>query len=393
MDGRPVQKRWVAHDRQGLSGPHLDPKPSLRLWPGQSDARSAALGRVGGSSMIQLDGSAGEGGGQILRTALSISLITRSPFTIRNIRANRPKRGLRPQHVAAVEAAAQLGKATVEGARVGARELTFVPDNEYAARDLTIDIGTAGATALVLQTLHLPIALRAAQTVEIRLKGGTFNAAAPSFPFLESTWRETLAAIGLNVSISSRAAGFYPMGGGSIQTVIEPGRPRASTFRERGPLHAIRGVSGVLNLHRSRVAERMRDTANELLAAHGHAAEIDLQQWQGVGFGASLSLSALYDDGIRRTFVGLGERGKPAEAVAEEAVAELIDFDSSTGVVDPHTADQLLLPLALAEGSSSFSTTAVTPHLRTNADTIMAFLDRRIRVAVQESGVGLVAIE
>ncbi|HWE35214.1 MAG TPA: RNA 3'-terminal phosphate cyclase [Isosphaeraceae bacterium] len=326
--------------------------------------------------LVTLDGSRGEGGGQILRTALTLSLVTGRPFRIVKVRQNRDKPGLRPQHLAAVEAAATLGAAEVAGAAIGSRDVTFRP-GPYEARDLSIDIGTAGSTAMVLQTLHLPLALRAQGPVRLTLTGGTFNTKAPSFPFLDETWRRLLAAIGMPVTLAMPSAGYYPRGGGRLEAWIEPAKPRPWTYLERGALTRIVGVAGITNLHD--VRPRMRNQALERLEARGLTADIGLVEWPGVGQGAAIALTAEHD-GLPATFVGLGARGKPAEAVADEAVDELLDYLDSEGAIDPHSADQILLPLALAEGRSEYTVAAVTEHLRTNVETIRAFLDRPITI-------------
>ncbi len=382
--GPGASRRWVAHGRHDvLSRPRRSvgegPSPELRLVSTSSSGR-----------MIELDGSRGEGGGQILRTALSLSLITGKPFRITRIRANRDVPGLRPQHAAAVEAAAKLGSAEVRGGAIGSKELTFRP-GEVSAADFTHDIGTAGSTALVLQTIALPIALKAVKAVRVSLKGGTFNLAAPSFPFLETCWRAHLAGLGVSIGLTMPAAGFYPQGGGRVEAWIEPARPKSRTIRDRGPLQAVRGEAGVCRLGRGAVAERMRDRAVALLADRGIEAEVRLVEWDGPAPGAALSLTADHEH-TRASFVGLGARGKPAEAVAAEAVAQLLAFEDAQGAVDPHSADQLLLPLALAEGPSEYTVTEVTEHLRTNVHTIRAFLDREIRVVEDDGGGGRVVI-
>ncbi len=342
------------------------------------------------SGRITLDGSKGEGGGQILRTALSLAMITGRPFQIRNIRANRDKPGLRPQHLAAVEAAALLCGAEVSGGSVGSRELIFRP-GPIQTRDLEFAIGTAGATTLVLQTLHLPIALNADRPVRIAITGGTFNLKAPSYPFLESCWRSHLAAIGLPIALSMPTAGFYPRGGGRIEAWIEPATPRPLTRIERGPLTRVWGVAGISNLRHHDIANRLRTRAVDLLAERGIEADIGLTDWPSPGQGAALALTAEHAYGLA-TFVGLGERGKAAEAVAAEAVAELLAFEDSSGAVDLHTADQILLPLALASGRSEYTVSEVTEHLRTNAATIQAFLDRAIAIDEFEGGSGRVVV-
>ncbi len=387
-------RRWRAH---GAHGPDSTATPhrGIRPWAkatGRAELRVMAAETndpQGEPKPVRLDGSRGEGGGQILRTALTLALLTGRPFRMSKIRANRDKPGLRPQHRTAVDAAAELGHAHVIGASVGSRELTFRPA-PYESRDLTIDIGTAGSTGLVLQTLHLPLALRASGPVRVVLAGGTFNPKAPAYLFLESTWRGYLAAFGMPMALTMPAAGFYPRGGGQLEAWIEPATPRAWVQTDRGPLRRVRGIAGVANL-RDDIARRMRDRAVDRLEAHGLAdgvdIEIELVQWSSPGQGAALSLTAEYDGTtIPATFVGLGERGKPSEAVADEAVDQLLAFEAVPGAaVDPHSADQVLLPLAFAPGRSEFTVSEVTEHLRTNVDTIAAFLDRSITIEAPEA--------
>jgi RNA 3'-terminal phosphate cyclase (ATP) len=374
--GRPVgTRRWVSHARhESPTAPHRRPH---RIGPGPGARETLAVSSS--TRLITLDGSKGEGGGQILRTALSLSLLTGRPFRIVKVRANRDKPGLRPQHLTAVEAAAALGGAEVSGGSVGSRDLTFRP-GEYTPRDLRVDIGTAGSTCLVLQTLHLPLALRAEQPVRVALTGGTFNVSAPSFPFLEATWRAHLAALGATIALAMPAAGFYPRGGGQLDAWIEPASLRPIALGDRGPLVRIRGVAGVSNL-RTDIAARMRDRASGRLAGRGLEAEIATDQWPGIAPGAAIALTAEHDGAAPATFVGLGARGKPAEAVADEAVDELLAFlDARPACVDPHSADQILVPLSLAPGRSEYTVSAVTEHLRTNGATIRAFLDRTITI-------------
>jgi len=337
----------------------------------------------GDHDRIVLDGSRGEEGCQILRTALTLSLLTGRPFRMVKIRANRDKPGLRPQHQKAVVAAAELGLAQVAGAHVGARELTFSP-SAYEARDLTIDIGTAGSTGLVLQTLHLPLALRAETTTRLVLSGGTFNPKAPAVPFLEATWCAFLAAFGMPLALSMPSAGFYPRGGGRLDAWIEPARPQPFVRTSRGPWRKLHAIAGVANL-RDDVARRMSDRAIERLEAKGLTVDIERVRWHSPGQGAALCLTALYEGITPATFVGLGERGKPSEAVADLAVDQLLAFEAvKDAAVDPYSADQILLPLAFTAGRSEFSVSEVTEHLRTNAETIRAFLDRSITIFESE---------
>jgi RNA 3'-terminal phosphate cyclase (ATP) len=334
-------------------------------------------------SAVTLDGSSGEGGGQILRTALTLSLLTGRPLHMVKIRARRDKPGLRPQHLTAVASAAELGGpgTQVIGAAVGSRELTFHPA-PYTPGDLQIEIGTAGSTALVLQTLHLAIALRTDRAVRVSLEGGTFNRSAPSYPFLATTWTAHMAPLGAPITLAMPRAGFYPRGGGVLDAWIEPAQLRPRILTDRGPLQRIHGEVGLAHLNRG-IAERMRARAQKRLTARGLMAEIEIVDWPSLPhvLGTAIALVAECAQAPPATFVGLGERGKPAKAVADEAVDELLAFlDAPAGAVDPHSADQILLPLALAPGRSECTVTAITDHLRTNAATMAAFLDRAITI-------------
>jgi RNA 3'-terminal phosphate cyclase (ATP) len=373
-DAFPRSKRWVSHvGHVGCVTPHVASRItsfSGRWW--EMDAMPVS------GQPITIDGSMGEGGGQILRTSLSLSMLTGRPFRIVKLRQNRSKPGLRPQHLAAVQAAAALCDAEVKGDEVGSRELLFTPGAK-APGDLRVDIGTAGATTLVLQTLQLPIALRAKGPVLVQLDGGTFNDKAPSFPFVSTTWRDYLALMGLSISLAMPRAGFYPRGGGRLDAWIEPGMPGAITLVDRPPLGKISGTAATCALPGRSIAERLRDQALRRLAERGLTAEIETIDMPGKSPGAVLSLSA-HHGAIASTFVALGRRGVPSEQVADEAVDELLAFEDSAAAVDLHSADQILLPLALAEGRSAYSVAAVDEHLRTNVATIGAILDRPITI-------------
>jgi len=414
-------KRWVRHaghvlaDRSPVPspGPHWKvPRPDRfgHHLGTRKSGRSPTRSRLNHSRsatmlpefnttdhpMVELDGSQGEGGGQVLRTALSLSLITGRPFRIQNIRANRGRPGLRPQHLSAVKAAARLGNAQVEGATEGSRTLTFRPQ-PYGPTDLDIDIGTAGSTALVLQTLALPVAVRADRPVRIALTGGTFNTSAPSFPYLEQTWRGYLLEMGLDVQLAMPSAGFFPKGGGRLEAWIEPAsRIGPIQIGKRGPLQGVRGLSGSCRLQGRRVGDRMRDQASKRLGRElrGTSVAIEVADWPGPAPGAAIALVADCEQtAVPATFVGLGERGKPAERVADDAVAELLAYLNTSGAVDAHSADQILLPLALADGPSRYNVAEVTGHLRTNARTVRAFLDRTIIIDEPSSGPAWVTIE
>ncbi len=340
--------------------------------------------------MIEIDGAAGEGGGQILRTALSLSLITQQPFSLINVRARRPRPGLMPQHLMALRAAATLGRARVKGADRGSRAVEFVPRAIYPG-DFEFDIGTAGSAPLVLQTLMIPASLAAGAST-LSITGGTHVPWSPCFHYLDHNWRPVLEQAGYRIDLTLLRPGFYPQGGGRIRARISPARGiRPVHLVERGRLRAIRGISAVARLHAS-IAERQRRQALRRLAAFGREPTIVVERWDSPGAGTMLFIRALFDK-IHPCFFALGARGKPAEAVADEAVDAFAAFAATSAAVDPHLADQLLLPLVLADGVSRFSTSRITAHLITNAQVVECFLPRRVHVDGKPGEPGHVRID
>lgn len=327
--------------------------------------------------MIEIDGSYGEGGGQILRSALSLALVTRQPFRIDRLRATRDPPGLRPQHLQAVHAAAVIGQASVEGAALGSKKLVFRP-GELCGGDYRFDIGTAGSAPLILQTLTIPFALAGSRS-QLSVVGGTHVPWSPCFHFMAGPWREVMQHIGLDLELSMLRPGFYPKGGGEITARIKP----VSNFwplnlSHRGRLRAIEGLSAVANLP-DHILERQRGQALRRLERTGLPATITRERWSAHSPGALLLLNASFEH-VEACFFALGERGKPAEQVADEAVDALLAFLGSDTAVEMHLADQLLLPLSLAQGTSLLRTQRVTSHLITNAWLIQRFLSVRIDI-------------
>lgn len=336
---------------------------------------------------IHLDGSHGEGGGQILRSALTLSLLTRRPFRLANIRAKRSKPGLQPQHLACVRAAAAIGSATVHGDTLGSKFLDFTP-GEIVPGDYRFDIGTAGATSLVLHTVYLPLALAAGDS-RVTVIGGTHVSHSPCFHYLQTTWNPWMAACGLKLELTARRWGFYPRGGGEIMAAI-PGRqtPRGLSAAECD-FQGIAGFSAVASLPKD-IAERQANRATEHLRRRGYSVDINLEVWPG---GPGTVMALIVDTSlVPALHFALGERGKRAEAVADEAAASAIRHAESGAPVDEHAADQLLLPLAFADRPSVYRTSRLTSHLRTNIDTIAQFLDRPIHVDGKNDRPGAVRI-
>lgn len=333
----------------------------------------------GKSGVIAIDGSIGEGGGQVLRSALSLSLLTGQAFTMNNIRLGRPRPGLCPQHLAAVQAAAQISRATVEGDRKGSGQISFAP-GPIEPGEYHFDIGTAGATSLVLQTLLLPLAL-ARGASHLSITGGTHVPWSPCYHYLDWHWGRLLSKMGVRFDLTLSRAGFYPKGGGELQARI-PGNTQLQgiDLSDRGKLLRVRGLSGVANLPLE-IAERQRTQSLRRLKNLISKVDVDvaIESFAAYSKGTVLLLLAEFEHS-QACFFALGARGKPAERVADEAVDGLAKFLRTDGAVDPWLADQILLPLAMAKSPSVLRTSEVTRHLLTNAEVIRYFLPVNITV-------------
>jgi RNA 3'-terminal phosphate cyclase (ATP) len=328
--------------------------------------------------MVEIDGSLGEGGGQVIRTALSLSALLGTPFRIRNIRQNRPKPGLRAQHLAAVRAMKEVCRAHAEGDRIGSKALLFWP-NRAAGGVCRFDIGTAGATPLVLQALIPPL-VYADRESRIVLTGGTHVPVSPPFHFLEHVFLPALKEMGGEIEASARVYGFYPKGGGEIDATI---RPIGSTLlpledREKKVVWGVTGVSAVANLPLS-IAERQKQAALLALRRLPIRVGIETTTVHSPGQGTFFFLKT---EGAPCSagFSSIGVRGKRAEQVGTEAALALLDYYNGEGCIDPHLADQLVLYQALAEGRSFFTTTTVTQHLLTNLAVVKQFVNMEYRV-------------
>jgi RNA 3'-terminal phosphate cyclase (ATP) len=339
--------------------------------------------------LVQLDGSFGEGGGQILRSSLALSLLTGRPFRLRNIRARRSKPGLQPQHLMSVKAAAEVGSAQLRGASLGSTTLDFEP-GEVKGGEYRFRIGTAGATGLVLHTVYLPLAL-ASSASSVVIEGGTHVPHSPSFHFLERTWRPYISLLGIDIQVRLERPGFYPRGGGRIEAIFNPkGVPRAFNPGDHKAVTEVRVLSGVAGLP-EHVRRRQAKRAADRLAERGLAVEVHEETWPG-GPGTMLGVELLTEP-VPTLFFALGARGKPAETVADEAVAEAEAFLAADPPgIDEHSADQLLLPLAFAPEASRFRTARVSSHLLTNIEVIQQFLPRRIECEGAEGEPGVVHV-
>lgn len=340
--------------------------------------------------MIELDGSFGEGGGQILRTSLALSLLTGRAFHLKNIRARRAKSGLQPQHLMSVRAAAEVGQAQLRGANRESSDLVFEPGPVTEGK-YHFAIGTAGATGLVLHTVYLPLALRGAGLSELVLEGGTHVQTSPCFHFLDTTWRAYMELLGIQIRLRLTRPGFYPKGGGRVDVTIQPcSHLRGLQLLERAPPTHVTGISAVVGLPED-IARRQARRATNRLKESGLRVDMREETWPG-GPGTVLTLT-LDTQPAPTMFFGLGARGKRAERVADEAVDQVHDYlIASPAAIDFHSADQIVLPLALAEGPSAFTVTHVTSHLLTNIAVIRQFVEREITCEGEEGQPGLIKI-
>jgi RNA 3'-terminal phosphate cyclase (ATP) len=352
---------------------------------------------------ILLDGSEGEGGGQILRTALSLSAITGRPFAIHRIRASRMKPGLRPQHREAARATAALCGADLSGAEVGSTRLEFRPTTRATAGDREIDIGTAGSCPLLFQTLCWPLALAGAPS-RLTLRGGTHLQHSPTFHYLAMIFAPAAARLGFRFDLELQAAGFYPEGGGAMTATIHPAHAMPPLdLRHRGMLREVEVLAMVAGVPFD-VADRLAQGALRRLRDMGVAAEATkLPVPARHSAGSHLLLAAHFD----RTCAGhgeIGERGAPPDRVADAAVRDFATLLRGGAAVDLHLADQLLLPAALlAAGfvpppagvvpTTRYTVSAVTRHLLTNVDVVRRFLDADVAVLGRDGEEGEVRVQ
>lgn len=340
--------------------------------------------------LLVIDGSQGEGGGQMLRSALALSLLTGRPFRLIHIRARRPKPGLAAQHLASLRAAALVGQAQVHGGTLGSREVTFVP-GPVRGGAWDVDIGTAGAIALVIHTVYLPLLLRGDRGSRLRLTGGTHVKAAPCFEYLAWTWAKYLERLGGQIDLRLERRGFFPAGGGRVAVQIDPGQTLTGLVLAEEPTSTtivpgeIRGVSfaaGGPPATRSPadIAAEQAQAFSDTLAAHGLRCAVEVQFERGARVGTYVG-GLLPTSPVPTFHFALGERGLRASQVGVAAARHLLEhWQTAPSAVDAHAADQLLLPLVFASGPSRFPVVTVTQHLLTNADVIGHFLDRPIRI-------------
>jgi RNA 3'-terminal phosphate cyclase (ATP) len=342
------------------------------------------------SDLIPIDGSYGEGGGQILRTSLSLAALTGQAVEIVNIRAGRAKPGLQPQHLASVRAAAKICSAHLEGDAAGSTRLAFKPQSPPLPGRYHFDIRTAGAATLVAQTVLVPLA-HAEGGSQVTITGGTHVPHAPPAEYLEAVYLPALRYAGLDAVFDYPRAGFLPKGGGEVRLEVRPApEVRPVDFSERGKLKTLRAfvLSAALPEH---VRERGAATVERFMKGVGRPVVVERRDRPSLGPGAAVVLAAECEGGFAG-FTSLGAPGKPMEKVAREPCEAFMAWWSSGAACDEHLADQFALPMALTAGESRWTTPVVTEHLRTVLWVVQHFLPVEVALTEPEKGPAMVAL-
>lgn len=330
--------------------------------------------------MREIDGSHGEGGGQLLRTAVALAAITGGAIRIYNIRARRANPGLAPQHLTAVRAVAALCGAEAEGLQVKSQEIVFRP-GKLRGGEFRFDVGTAGSITLVLQAL-LPAAVACGEGFRIRIAGGTDVRAAPPLDYFRFVFLPILSRMGVQAGIAVLRRGYYPRGGGEIEITIQPTpRLRPLILDSPGSLREIRGAAHVANLP-EHIVQRMAQAAREALSGltEPRIEQLVLGRNEAIGAGGAIVLTAH----TAHTLLGASataERGVPAERLGFEAGSALREEIASGATLDIHTADQILVYLALAGGNSRFLARSLSSHAATTIWLLEQFLPARFDVS------------
>lgn len=330
---------------------------------------------------IVIDGAAGEGGGQILRSALALAAVSGRAVVIDGIRARRRKPGLMRQHLTAARAVAEVCGGALEGDELGARRLRFVP-GAVRGGEYRFAVATAGSACLVFQTVLWPL-LAADAPSRVVFEGGTHNPMAPPFDFLARVFVPVLARMGVAMSLRLERPGFYPAGGGRFAVELQPGPLRPLELFDAGPVRAVRARALVANLA-SGIGRRELAEVRAVLDWPEQACWVERAD-EAAGTGNVLLLE-LEREGVSELVCGFGERGKPAERVAREAAAEVQVYLACGAPVGEHLADQLVIPMALA-GGGGFCTGALSSHARTNIEVVRRFVPVDVRVdEIPDSG-------
>ncbi len=337
---------------------------------------------------LEIDGSEGEGGGQILRSSLTMSSILGKPILIKNIRAGRRDPGLQAQHLTCVRAIAEITSAELDGDVLGSQELKFIP-KELKPGKYFFDVAkvkpSAGSVSLVFQTILLPLAFTKDVSM-VTILGGTHVPLSPSITYLQKVYLPIIRKAGLIACIKLNKWGWFPKGNGEIVVEIHPAKLNGIDLLDRGDLKDVEIISAVSNLPIS-IAERQRNEALKILHLNGISADSKLINAPSIGQGTSVFILMNFEKS-KAGFESLGAKGKRAEQVAKEACEQSIDFLRTDACIDKHLADQLIPIMALSKGSSCFKTSRITRHLLTNISIAEKFLDIKFKISGKENQQG-----
>ncbi|HIJ75164.1 MAG TPA: RNA 3'-phosphate cyclase [Deltaproteobacteria bacterium] len=318
--------------------------------------------------MIEIDGAEKSGSGTLVRFAVALCSLTNQPMRMVRIREKREKQGLRPQHLVAVKACAQLSSGRLEGAEVGSKEITYYPGGSISAGVWEWNIGTAGSATMMAFTL-IPLALFGGTETRFTIRGGLFQDHAPTAFHMGKVLAPILGQMGAKVSLKMIRPGYVPKGNGELDVTVEPAKAplRALVKTKRGEIRWIQGISLASHLAKQSVAQRMAERSRELLAQEGYTPCIDIvEDTSAVQSGAALLLWAHSTGGCLLGFDRAGKRGRSSESIAQSVVEGLLTDISTGATVDRFAADQLILFAALARGQSRYIVPSLTDHIESN---------------------------
>lgn len=322
--------------------------------------------------MIVLDGNAGEGNGQALRSALTLAILTRTAFRMERIRAGKQQPGLLAPQLAVIEAARVVSNAEVTGAELGSRALTFKPRSVHGG-DLTLDAGPGGSACLVFQMV-LPALLRAGRSSQVTIRGGTHEPGAPTFEFLSWSYLPILTRMGAKVELTLEAPGFHPRGGGELRARIEPSELDRLELEERGASLERHFVTKTAGIPPAAADRQLRVAKDRLSLAKTELTRVDHPEALGP---ANITLVLHRFEHVTAVFSGVGERSSRPEEVAEQAIGPSLRYLECRGALDEHLADQLLVPMAMGRGGV-FTTSEPSAHFDVQVELLRTFLGGEI---------------
>ncbi len=344
------------------------------------------------SDLVKIDGCYGEGGGQILRTAISLSAITGKPVEVCNIRANRTNPGLRPQHMAGIKIIADLFHAKSENLKIGAEWIRFSPSDKFEGGSIKFDIGTAGSIPLILMTV-VPAVSLSNNSLQIEVTGGTDVRASPTIDYIKYIVARSYLSIGPKFSVDVLKRGYYPKGGGLVQCTIEPCKT-PGTIELLATRYLEPKIISVCSQLPAHVAKRQISSAlialeKKDIRCSNYTASIETS----ISPGSSILVYSAADFSLYMGGDSIGDRGKRAETVGTEAATRFLDSAVAEATVDPFLADMLVLPLALSKGRSRYRVARVTQHLLTNLHIVSEIIRCKYSIEQQQGGSYIVTIE